>query len=106
MLLVMHANPAGDVRCQEECLKRMPECLESSDYTAIKGELVPRMHALCLRTTSAAVRVNALVCMGKVAGRLDKEEAMKFLATAGQVGVAWGAECRLQWREDLPGCRS
>lgn len=86
----MHADPAGDVRCQEECLKRIPECLESSDYAAVKGELVPRMHALCLRTTSAAVRVNALVCMGKVAGRLDKEEAMKFLATAGQVGVAGG----------------
>ena len=90
------ALPAGDVRCQEECLKRIPECLESSDYTAIKGELVPRMHALCLRTTSAAVRVNALVCMGKVAGRLDKEEATKFLATAGQVRLASRAECRLQ----------
>ena len=77
---------AGDPRCQDEMLKQLPMVAEQTEYTTLKGELLPRMHALCLKTTSASVRVNALTCMARVAARLDEDEAAKMLQTAAKVG--------------------
>lgn len=78
---------AGDPRCQDEMLKQLPLVAEQTEYTTLKAELLPRMHALCLKTTSASVRVNALTCMARVAARLDEDEAGKMLQTAGKVGL-------------------
>ncbi|KAL3160085.1 hypothetical protein ABBQ32_010866 [Trebouxia sp. C0010 RCD-2024] len=76
---------AEDPRCQDEMLKQLPLVAEQTEYTTLKAELLPRMHALCLKTTSASVRVNALTCMARVAARLDEDEASKMLQTAGKV---------------------
>ena len=59
-------------------LKQLPAVAEQTEYTTLKTELLPRMHQLCLKTVSASVRVNSLMCMGKVAARLDEEEAGKL----------------------------
>ena len=66
-------------------LKQLPAIAEQTEYTTLKGELLPRMHTLCLKTTSASVRVNSLTCMARVAARLDEDEAGKMLQTAGKV---------------------
>jgi hypothetical protein len=76
---------AGDPRCQDEMLKQLPSVAEQTEYTTLKSELLPRMHTLCLKTTSASVRVNSLTCMGRLAARLDEDEAGKMLQTAGKV---------------------
>lgn len=76
---------AGEPRCQDEMLKQLPSIAEQTEYSTLKADLLPRMHALCLKTTSASVRVNSLTCMAKVAARLDEDEAGKMLQTAGKV---------------------
>lgn len=80
-----HHVRAGDTRCQDEMLKQLPSVAEQTEYTTLKTELLPRMHTLCLKTTSASVRVNSLTCMARVAARLDEDEAGKMLQTAGKV---------------------
>lgn len=75
----------GEARCQDEMLRQLPSVVEQTEYSTLKAELLPRMHTLCLKTTSASVRVNSLTCMGKVAARLDEEEAGKMLQTAAKV---------------------
>ena len=77
--------PVGDTRCQEEVLKQLPAVAQQTEYTTLKAELLPRMHSLCLKTTSASVRVNSLTCMAKLAARLDEDEAAKMLQTASKV---------------------
>ena len=76
---------AGDPSCQDEMLKQLPSVAEQTEYSTLKSELLPRMHTLCLKTTSASVRVNALTCMGRIVARLDEDEAGKMLQTAGKV---------------------
>jgi len=76
---------AGDPRCQDEMLKQLPPVAEQTEYTTLKSELLPRMHTLCLKTTSASVRVDSLTCMGRIVARLDEDEAGKMLQTAGKV---------------------
>ncbi|GFH32142.1 SCY1-like protein 2, partial [Haematococcus lacustris] len=69
----------------EECCKALQDCIGTLDYTLLKAELVPRLHAACMRTTSGSVRVYTLTLMAKVVGRLDREEANKIIDTAAQV---------------------
>ncbi|KAJ9510959.1 hypothetical protein QJQ45_027821 [Haematococcus lacustris] len=69
----------------EECCKALQDCIGTLDYTLLKAELVPRLHAACTRTTSGSVRVYTLTLMAKVVGRLDREEANKIIDTAAQV---------------------
>lgn len=76
---------AGEARCQDEMLKQLPLVAEQTEYSTLTAELLPWMHTLCLKTTMASVRVNALRCMARVAARLDEEEAGKMLQTAAKV---------------------
>ncbi len=91
--MLLRAAEAGDPRAQEEMLKTVPLIHEQVDYTSLKTVLLPKAHQLCLRTTSASVRVNSLIAIGKVIGRMDKEEAEKVLATCAKVWEwVWGGE--------------
>ncbi|KAL0038526.1 hypothetical protein WJX77_009542 [Trebouxia sp. C0004] len=85
--LLLRAAQQGDPRCQDEMLKQLPTVAEQTEYTTLKSELLPRMHSLCLKTTSASVRVNSLTCMGRIAARLDEDEAGKMLQTASKVSA-------------------
>ena len=76
---------AGESQCQDEMLRQLPAVAEQTEYAVLRSELLPRLHTLCLKTTSAGVRVSALTCMGRVAPRLDQDEAGQMLQTAAKV---------------------
>ena len=42
------------------------------DYQAMKNALLPRIKKLCINTNLLSVRVNALICIGKLLQHLDK----------------------------------
>ncbi|RZB89935.1 SCY1-like protein 2 isoform C [Glycine soja] len=47
----------------------------------VKQVVLPRVHGLALKTTVAAVRVNALLCLGDMVSRLDKHAVLDILQT-------------------------
>lgn len=67
-------------------LKQLPAVAQQTEYATVKAELLPRMHSMCLKTTSASVRANSLTCMARLAAGLHEDEAVKMLQTAGKVG--------------------
>ncbi len=42
------------------------------DYQAMKNAVLPRVKRLCISTTLLSVRVNSLICLGKLLTHLDK----------------------------------
>lgn len=57
---------------QELCLNIIPEFAHLIDYPSMKNALLPRIKKLCLLTNYLSVRVNCLVCLGKLLEHLDK----------------------------------
>ncbi len=57
------------------------------DYQLLKTHIMPRVHAVCMRTTTAAVRVHAIAFMTAAVQRLDKEECAAMIDTVTQVRV-------------------
>lgn len=47
--------------------------------------MLPRVHGLALKTANAAVRVHALIALGELVGRLDKQEVATVLGTLQKV---------------------
>ncbi|KAJ6693235.1 hypothetical protein OIU85_004039 [Salix viminalis] len=47
----------------------------------VKQAILPRVHGLALKTTVAAVRVNALLCFGDLVSTLDKHAILDILQT-------------------------
>ncbi|XP_063534829.1 SCY1-like protein 2 [Cydia strobilella] len=68
---------------QELCLSVLPTFASLIDYPAMKNALLPRIKKLCLGTSYLAVRVNCLLCIGKLLEHLDKwlvlDEIIPFL---------------------------
>lgn len=57
---------------QELCLNVVPTVIHLIDYSGTKNILVPRIKKLALGTNLLSVRVNCLVCLGKIVENLDK----------------------------------
>lgn len=57
---------------QELCLSIIPDFAHLVDYPSMKNALLPRIKKLCLQTSFLSVRVNCLVCLGKLLEHLDK----------------------------------
>ncbi|KAL2775812.1 SCY1-like protein 2 isoform 3 [Daubentonia madagascariensis] len=57
---------------KELCLNIIPTFANLIDYPSMKNALIPRIKNACLQTSSLAVRVNSLVCLGKILEYLDK----------------------------------
>ncbi|KAG0424765.1 hypothetical protein HPB47_028031 [Ixodes persulcatus] len=57
---------------QELCLNIIPDFAHLIDYPSMKNALLPRIKKLCLQTNYLSVRVNCLVCLGKLLEHLDK----------------------------------
>ena len=58
---------------QELCLSVIPSFASLVDYPAMKNALMPRIKKLCLLPTSPlSVRVNGLLCIGKLLDNVDK----------------------------------
>ncbi|WMV55230.1 hypothetical protein MTR67_048615 [Solanum verrucosum] len=50
-------------------------------HVLVKQAIMPRVHGLALKTTVAAVRVNALLCLGDMVHTLDKPAVLEILQT-------------------------
>ncbi|XP_045584450.1 SCY1-like protein 2 isoform X2 [Procambarus clarkii] len=89
MELLLSKTPAEDVRSdvlpllyralecdtqqiQELCLSVIPSCAQLVENHAMKNALLPKIKKLCLGTGYLSVRVNCLVCVGKILEHLDK----------------------------------
>lgn len=57
---------------QELCLSIIPTFASLIEYSNMKNALVPRIRKLCLGTSSLSIRVNSLVCLGKLLEYMDK----------------------------------
>ncbi|XP_055712763.1 SCY1-like protein 2 [Phlebotomus papatasi] len=69
---------------QELCLSVLPTFASLVDYPAMKNALLPRIKKLCIGTPYMSVRVNSLLCIGRLLEHLDKwlvlDEIIPFLA--------------------------
>lgn len=83
--LLMRAADQGDAAAQEEMVKAVPMLAEIVTEEDLKANLLPRLCGLCLGTTSAAVRSQALVAMGKLLPSIELDEAKKMLTICGKV---------------------
>ncbi|EFJ36554.1 hypothetical protein SELMODRAFT_165698 [Selaginella moellendorffii] len=79
--MLVRAYDDPDARMQEEVLKRTIGIAKQIDYQILKQSILPRIHGLALKTTIAAVRVNALLCLGELVPRLDKNSFKEVLQT-------------------------
>lgn len=81
--MVYRALEAPSTQIQELCLNIIPTFANLIDYPSMKNALIPRVRSACLQTSSLAVRVNSLVCLGKILEYLDKwfviDEILPFL---------------------------
>ncbi|XP_073693914.1 SCY1-like protein 2 [Garra rufa] len=81
--MVYRAVEAPSIQIQELCLNIIPTFANLIEYPSMKNALIPRIKSTCLQTSSLAVRVNSLVCLGKILEYLDKwfviDEILPFL---------------------------
>lgn len=81
--MVYRALEAPSVQIQELCLNIIPTFANLIEYPSMKNSLIPKIKSACLQTSSLAVRVNSLVCLGKILEYLDKwfviDEILPFL---------------------------
>ncbi|CAL9174362.1 unnamed protein product [Musa hybrid cultivar] len=79
--LFVRAYDDTDPRIQEEVLRRTVPLARQLDMQLVNQAMVPRVHGLALKTTVAAVRVNALRCLGDLVSALDKPSILDILQT-------------------------
>lgn len=81
--MLYRALEADAQQIQELCLSVLPTYATLVDYPAMKNALLPRIKRLCVQTNFLAVRVNCLLCLGKLLEHLDKwlvlDEILPFL---------------------------
>jgi SCY1-like protein 2 len=68
---------------QELCLSILPTFASLVDYPSMKNHLLPRIKKLCIGSPLISVKVNCLLCVGKLLEHLDKwlvmDEVIPFL---------------------------
>ncbi|EEF36846.1 ATP binding protein, putative [Ricinus communis] len=79
--LLIRAYDDTDPRIQEEAIKKSTSLAKQLDIQLVKQSILPRVHGLALKTTVAAVRVNALLCFGDLVHKLDKQAILEILQT-------------------------
>ncbi|CAH1970866.1 unnamed protein product [Acanthoscelides obtectus] len=100
MELLLKLTPAADVQqhvlpmlyrgldsdspqVHELCLSVLPTFAGLLDHSNVKNSLLPRIKKLCLSTSTLSVRVNCLLCVGRLLEHLDKwlvlDEVLPFL---------------------------
>ncbi|XP_054159114.1 SCY1-like protein 2 [Oppia nitens] len=70
--LVYRCLESDAQQIQELCLSVIPSMAQLIDYTSMKNSLLPKIKNIILNTKLLSVRVNALVCLGKILEYLDK----------------------------------
>ncbi|EOY17147.1 Kinase family protein with ARM repeat domain isoform 2 [Theobroma cacao] len=80
--MLVRAYDDNDPRIQEEVLKKSVFLAKQLDaQQLVKQAILPRVHGLALKTTVAAVRVSALLCLGEFVHTLDKHAVLDVLQT-------------------------
>ncbi|CAM8989183.1 unnamed protein product [Rhodiola kirilowii] len=79
--LIVRAYDDTDARIQEEVLRKSVALVKQLDVQLVKQAILPRVHGLALKTTVAAVRVNALLCLAELVNTLDKQAVLDILQT-------------------------
>ncbi|KAH7519741.1 hypothetical protein FEM48_Zijuj08G0069400 [Ziziphus jujuba var. spinosa] len=79
--MIVRAYDDNDARIQEEVLRKSVVLAKQLDVQLVKQAILPRVHGLALKTTVAAVRVNALLCLGELVHSLDKHAVLDILQT-------------------------
>ncbi|XP_059155505.1 SCY1-like protein 2 isoform X2 [Physella acuta] len=81
--LIFSALESDSPQIQELCLHIIPTFADLIEYSTLKKSLVPRIKKLCLGTSVLNVRVNCLLCIGKLMDQMDKwfvlDEILPFL---------------------------
>ncbi|CAG9857020.1 unnamed protein product [Phyllotreta striolata] len=74
---------ADSPQIHELCLAVLPTFAGMLDHSNVKNSLLPRIKRLCLNTSTLSVRVNCLLCLGRLLEHLDKwlvlDEVVPFL---------------------------
>ncbi|XP_070555531.1 SCY1-like protein 2 isoform X2 [Ptychodera flava] len=70
--MVYKALETPSPQIQELCLSIIPTFAGMIEYAAMKHSIVPRIKTLCLQTDLLSVRVNCLVCVGRLLEYMDK----------------------------------
>ncbi|XP_057651549.1 SCY1-like protein 2 [Diorhabda carinulata] len=74
---------ADTPQIHELCLSVIPTFANLLDHSNVKNSLLPRIKKLCLHTSTLSVRVNCLLCVGRLLEHLDKwlvlDEVLPFL---------------------------
>jgi len=70
--MVYRALESGVSQIQELCLSVIPSFAGLLDRQSLKAALLPRIKHLCTTTTLLSVRVNSLICIGKLLEHMDK----------------------------------
>lgn len=79
--MLVRAYDDTDPRLQEEVLRKTIILAKQLDVQLVKQAVLPRVHGLALKTTVAAVRVNALLCLGDMVHIMDKSAVSDILKT-------------------------
>ncbi|KAJ8759547.1 hypothetical protein K2173_007171 [Erythroxylum novogranatense] len=79
--LIVRAYDDTDPRIQEESLRKSVSLAKQLDMQLVKQAILPRVHGLALKTTVAAVRVHALLCLADLVRKLDKHAVLEILQT-------------------------
>ncbi|KAE8701854.1 hypothetical protein F3Y22_tig00110505pilonHSYRG00393 [Hibiscus syriacus] len=79
--MVVRAYDDSDPRLQEEALRKSLLLAQQLDTQLVKAAILPRVHGLALKTTVAAVRVNALLCLADFVHTLNKHAVLDVLQT-------------------------
>lgn len=73
----------NSAQMHELCLNVLPTFANLLDHTSVKNHLLPRIKRLCLGTSTLSIRVNCLLCVGRLLEWLDKwlviDEVLPFL---------------------------
>jgi SCY1-like protein 2 len=71
------------VQIQELCLQTVPTVVTLIEASLVKNSILPRIKKLCIHSTSLFIKVNCLLCIGKIIEHLDKwlviDEIILFL---------------------------
>ncbi|XP_075266361.1 SCY1-like protein 2 [Convolutriloba macropyga] len=70
--MLYKALDCDDVKIRELCLKVIPTFAAHVDFPTLKNHVIPRLKKICLETNILGIRINSLVCLGKLLEYLDR----------------------------------
>ena len=75
--MLYRALDGDDPQIQELCLTILPQFSDRLDSSILRSGLLPRIRRLCSGTRLLSVRVNCLVCVGKMLEHMDKWQVIE-----------------------------